>query len=1073
MGSSSIHSEKKDPDYAPKVATTKEAIGDEAFQQAMIKEPPPKIAVPLLIVASFVAFCCSTANGFDGSLLGVLLSNKNFKNYFGVGNAGIEAGIVTSMYQIGSVVAIPFVGPAIDTWGRRVSHPAHRGVITGLYNVMWPVGAIVASGAARGGLNYGGNTSWMIPVCLQLMFPAIIAFGSLWLPESPRWLYTRGKHEQARENLVKLHGRGNPDSEWVKLQLTEYEQFLEMDGTDKKWWDYRALFRDRASFYRLTCNCLVSLFGQWAGNNVVSYYLSAFLDTAGITEDIDQTNIALGMNAIQIAFATLGATFTDTIGRRPMLIVVNIVCGLCWIGVTVPASIGNITDLDDDAQKAAVSPSVSRAVLAWVYIFQICYSIGWTPLQALYPVEVLSYEIRAKGMAFSSLFTSAAMLVMQFGMPVALKNIAWKTYIVFCIWCFIQSGILYFLVPETKNRTLEELDHIFSSKNPVKTSKEKKVYQVDENANVVNIDVATSSLGASYARPSSSSTSQVCQTCFNWTLHFPPEKRKSYHRGLNFDFYDIAASAELEECRYCYAIYQCLMAFGAQFRLNASFIVTLTATANQPFHLSWDDGQNRRLTLEVYSEHGFNEFAVDRRGSTRAIQGDANEPHLLQQARRWLKNCQENHLACNQVDGPFPRRLIFVGNESAAYKLDEHVHPDTQYVALSHCWGTEQAFTTRRSNLDERRLGIKQADLPATFQDAITVTQGLGLEYIWIDSLCIVQDDESDWNHESGRMGGIYERSCLTIAASTAPSDQVGFLGASSQRLFHVSKDIDMFPFSEASDVKARMVHDIRQPTMLDPLLRRAWTFQESLTKESDWLPALSALARKFHENVPSDAYLAGIWREDALIGLCWEVNVNSERTQAFMPGARLPRRGYRAPTWSWASVEAPIQFFPILTSGERLIPRTSVLDAQCRGPLIRASLSISIADAPVATLVALEFEEGPITTRVWLDTPIQSQRIATEHSSDASFSDDNWEAIIRSDSPVQDQDILSQGTCLALYDAFGGEGLLARFFQILTPSRRKGAFERLGVLDMGIQGRSSWERRWFGEFPEQEILII
>ncbi|KAM5349547.1 hypothetical protein ACJ41O_006052 [Fusarium nematophilum] len=546
MGSSSIHSEKKDPDYAPKVATTKEAIGDEAFQQAMIKEPPPKIAVPLLIVASFVAFCCSTANGFDGSLLGVLLSNKNFKNYFGVGNAGIEAGIVTSMYQIGSVVAIPFVGPAIDTWGRRVgmcigssiiiigviiqictiinasvdqfmagrfflgfgvsiaaaagpvyvvevSHPAHRGVITGLYNVMWPVGAIVASGAARGGLNYGGNTSWMIPVCLQLMFPAIIAFGSLWLPESPRWLYTRGKHEQARENLVKLHGRGNPDSEWVKLQLTEYEQFLEMDGTDKKWWDYRALFRDRASFYRLTCNCLVSLFGQWAGNNVVSYYLSAFLDTAGITEDIDQTNIALGMNAIQIAFATLGATFTDTIGRRPMLIVVNIVCGLCWIGVTVPASIGNITDLDDDAQKAAVSPSVSRAVLAWVYIFQICYSIGWTPLQALYPVEVLSYEIRAKGMAFSSLFTSAAMLVMQFGMPVALKNIAWKTYIVFCIWCFIQSGILYFLVPETKNRTLEELDHIFSSKNPVKTSKEKKVYQVDENANVVNIDVATSS----------------------------------------------------------------------------------------------------------------------------------------------------------------------------------------------------------------------------------------------------------------------------------------------------------------------------------------------------------------------------------------------------------------------------------------------------------------------------------------------------------------------------------------------------------------------------------------------------
>ncbi|KAK7429763.1 hypothetical protein QQZ08_003608 [Neonectria magnoliae] len=545
MGSSiQDHDEKNEKDFAPQVAVVKTAIGDEAFQQAMIKEPPPKLAAPVLIIASLVAFCCSTANGYDGSLLGTLLSNKKFKSFFAVGNAGIETGIVTSMYQIGSVVAIPFVGPFIDTWGRRagmtigasiiiigvviqiatiatanvdqfmagrfflgfgvsiaaaagpvyvveVSHPAHRGVITGLYNVMWPVGAIVASGSARGGLNYSGNTSWMIPVCLQLMFPCVIAFGAMWLPESPRWLYTRGKKQQATETLVRLHGHGNPDSEWVKLQVIEYEQHLEMDGTDKKWWDYRALFRTRASFYRLTCNCLVSLFGQWAGNNVVSYYLSAFLDTAGIQGEKTQTNVAIGMNAIQIVFATVGASITDTVGRRPMLIFVNIICGLCWIGVTVPASIANITDVDSEEQRDAVSPSVSRAVLAWVYIFQICYSVGWTPLQALYPVEVLSYEIRAKGMAFSSLFTSAAMLVMQFGIPVALEDIAWKTYIVFCCWCFIQSAILYFLVPETKNRTLEELDQIFSSKSPVKASKQRKVYEVDDHANVVNVDTVT------------------------------------------------------------------------------------------------------------------------------------------------------------------------------------------------------------------------------------------------------------------------------------------------------------------------------------------------------------------------------------------------------------------------------------------------------------------------------------------------------------------------------------------------------------------------------------------------------
>lgn len=79
-------------DYVPQVAAVKTAIGDEAFQQAMIKEPPPKLAAPILIIASLVAFCCSTANGYDGSLLGTLLSNDKFKDFFGVGNAGIDTG---------------------------------------------------------------------------------------------------------------------------------------------------------------------------------------------------------------------------------------------------------------------------------------------------------------------------------------------------------------------------------------------------------------------------------------------------------------------------------------------------------------------------------------------------------------------------------------------------------------------------------------------------------------------------------------------------------------------------------------------------------------------------------------------------------------------------------------------------------------------------------------------------------------------------------------------------------------------------------------------------------------------
>lgn len=198
------------------------------------------------------------------------------------------------------------------------------------------------------------------------MFPGFLILFCWFLPESPRWLYVNGKVEASKAFLAKYHGEGNTESEWVKLQTWEYETHLELDGADKRWWDYRALFKNRASFYRLTCNCLVSLFGQWAGNSVVTYYLSAFLDIAGIKDGVDQNNIQLGMNALQIFMAGIGACFVDKFGRRPMLIWTNIACGLCWLGITVAAA----SQINSGGSVAA-----SKATVALVYLFQVSLQI--------------------------------------------------------------------------------------------------------------------------------------------------------------------------------------------------------------------------------------------------------------------------------------------------------------------------------------------------------------------------------------------------------------------------------------------------------------------------------------------------------------------------------------------------------------------------------------------------------------------------------------------------------------------------------------------------------------------------
>ena len=277
------------------------------------------------------------------------------------------------MYQIGGVVALPFVGPAIDTWGRKVgmsigawiivigtivngltsmtgsvgqlrggrfilgfgvsfvsaagpiyvvetAHPSWRGVLTAYCNTFWFTGSILAGGAIRGGLQLAGNTSWLLPIWLQIVFPGLIIIFVFLIPESPRWLFVNNKREKAVTMLTKWHGNGNPNSAWVQLQLLEYETFLNTNGADKRWWDYSALFKTRASRYRIACNCCFSIFCQWAGNGVLTYFLPAVLDTAGFTGSIQQANINLGYACFQFAFALFGAAFVERIGRRPLFL---------------------------------------------------------------------------------------------------------------------------------------------------------------------------------------------------------------------------------------------------------------------------------------------------------------------------------------------------------------------------------------------------------------------------------------------------------------------------------------------------------------------------------------------------------------------------------------------------------------------------------------------------------------------------------------------------------------------------------------------------------------------------------
>jgi hypothetical protein len=99
-----------------------------------------------------------------------------------------------------------------------------------------------------------------------------------------------------------------------------------------------------------------------------------------------------------------------------------------------------------------------------------------------------------------------------------------------------------------------------------------------------------------------------------------------------------------------------------------------------------------------------------------------------------------------------------------------------KYAALSYCWGTDKVLKTTRDSLDQFTKEIDWAGLPWTFQDAVTVACKLSIQYLWIDSLCIIQDSTEGWETESAKMGYYYERAFITITASSCASADVSFL---------------------------------------------------------------------------------------------------------------------------------------------------------------------------------------------------------------------------------------------------------------------------------------------------------
>lgn len=162
--------------------------------------------------------------------------------------------------------------------------------------------------------------------------------------------------------------------------------------------------------------------------------------------------------------------------------------------------------------------------------------------------------------------------------------------------------------------------------------------------------------------------------------------------------------------------------------------------------------------------------------SSRPIEDDSGSHASLEVAVSMLNQCLNEHDGCESEDDFLPSRVLDVEVEPKDNVRLVECSAETKgrYISLSHSWGVLKTLRTTRVSYKNHAAGISLDSLPRTFLDAVVISRYLGIRYLWIDSLCIIQDDEDDWARESGRMKDVYSNAYLVVAANHANSSEEG-----------------------------------------------------------------------------------------------------------------------------------------------------------------------------------------------------------------------------------------------------------------------------------------------------------
>ncbi|KXJ91620.1 general substrate transporter [Microdochium bolleyi] len=444
------------------------------------------------------------AQGFDGSMMNGLQSVTHWQNYFGR-PVGSVLGIFNAAYPLGGIIGVFLISPVADRYGRRIglafgaaicclgaalqggcvniamfivsrliigagsvivagvgapyiteiAHPAQRSTATALFLTFYAAGSITAGWITFGTFRIDGDASWRIPSALQGL-PSILQVLFVWMvPESPRWLVSQGRVDEAYDMLAKYHGEGDRNDPVVLFEYAEITSTLnsEAEGeTDTAISKLKELFSTPGNRCRVIIMIWAAICSQMSGNAFVSYYLSPILTSVGLKSDIEQTLINATSQMFSWFTALYFATLPEKLGRRTLFL--SSLAAMWVVDICITA--GSAEFAKDSNNKAA-----GYAVVVFLYLFSPAYNLGFNGNLGLYIPEILPYRLRTLGLSFFYFVQFSFMILSSFAVSIGLEDIQWRLYPIFVAWVMVEFVGVWFLFPETKGPPLEEIAEIF------------------------------------------------------------------------------------------------------------------------------------------------------------------------------------------------------------------------------------------------------------------------------------------------------------------------------------------------------------------------------------------------------------------------------------------------------------------------------------------------------------------------------------------------------------------------------------------------------------------------------------